>query len=191
MGVVVPMVNSRAECEEAVQHTRYHPIGNRSVGGQLHAPNFGTDPATYYEKANDEILLVVMVEHVKGVENLDAILSVPGIDAVFIGPNDLHKSMGQKPSFDIVDANTGEVVFPAGTKISPRLANKAGKDGLTDLLIPTEEYADEFKAVRRYLPERWTTTVDVRKPCDPAAFGAELDELRRRRVLVDVPDPYC
>ena len=64
-GVVVPMVNSRAECEEAVQHTRYHPIGNRSVGGQLHAPNFGTDPATYYEKANDEILLVVMVEHVK------------------------------------------------------------------------------------------------------------------------------
>ena len=99
-GVVVPMVNSRAECEEAVQSTRYHPIGNRSVGGQLHAPNFDTDPATYFEKANDEILLMVMIEHVKGVANLDAILSVPGIDGVFIGPNDLHKSMGRKPSFD-------------------------------------------------------------------------------------------
>ena len=99
-GVVVPMVNSRAECEAAVQHTRYHPIGNRSVGGQLHAPNFDTDPATYYEQANDEILLIVMIEHVEGVKNLDAILSVPGIDGVFIGPNDLHKSMGQKPSFD-------------------------------------------------------------------------------------------
>jgi 4-hydroxy-2-oxoheptanedioate aldolase len=99
-GVVVPMVNSRAECEAAVQHTRYHPIGNRSVGGQLHAPSFGTDPATYFEKANDEILLIVMIEHVEGVKNLDAILSVPGIDGVFIGPNDLHKSMGQKPSFD-------------------------------------------------------------------------------------------
>ena len=99
-GVVVPMVNSRAECEAAVQHTRYHPIGNRSVGGQLHAPNFDTDPATYYEQANDEILLIVMIEHVDGVKNLDAILSVPGIDGVFIGPNDLHKSMGQKPAFD-------------------------------------------------------------------------------------------
>jgi DNA-directed RNA polymerase subunit beta len=46
---------------------------------------------------------------------------------------------GQKPSFDIVDANSGEVIFPAGTKISPRAATKAGKDGLTELLIPTEE----------------------------------------------------
>ncbi|RVQ67813.1 DNA-directed RNA polymerase subunit beta [Croceicoccus ponticola] len=46
---------------------------------------------------------------------------------------------GQKPAFDIVDAASGEVVFPAGTKISPRAANKAAKDGLTDLLIPTEE----------------------------------------------------
>jgi 4-hydroxy-2-oxoheptanedioate aldolase len=99
-GVIVPMVNSRAEAEAAVEHTRYHPRGNRSVGGQLHAISFGTDPATYYERANDEVLLVVMAEHVKGIENLDAILSVPGIDAVFIGPNDLHKSMGLKPSFE-------------------------------------------------------------------------------------------
>jgi DNA-directed RNA polymerase subunit beta len=53
---------------------------------------------------------------------------------------------GQKPSFDIVDANTGEVVFPAGTKISPRLANKAAKDGLTDLLIPTEEIYARYSA---------------------------------------------
>ncbi|KQN00341.1 MULTISPECIES: DNA-directed RNA polymerase subunit beta [unclassified Sphingomonas] len=53
---------------------------------------------------------------------------------------------GQKPSFDIVDANTGEVVFPAGTKISPRLANKAGKDGLAELLIPTEEIFGRYSA---------------------------------------------
>ena len=46
---------------------------------------------------------------------------------------------GQKPTFDIVDANSGEVIFPAGTKISPRAANKAEKDGLKELLIPTEE----------------------------------------------------
>lgn len=99
-GVVVPMVCSRAEAELAVENTFYGPVGNRSVGGMLHAVNFGAEPAEYYEKANDEILLVVQIEHVKGVENADEILSVPGIDAFFVGPNDLLKSMGRKPVWD-------------------------------------------------------------------------------------------
>jgi 4-hydroxy-2-oxoheptanedioate aldolase len=104
-GVVVPMVNSRAEAELVVRSARYMPLGDRSVGGQLHAPSFDTDPATYYEKANDEILVVVMLEHIKGVEKADEILSVPGIDACFIGPNDLHKSMNKTPRFDSDDAD--------------------------------------------------------------------------------------
>jgi DNA-directed RNA polymerase subunit beta len=54
---------------------------------------------------------------------------------------------GQKPSFDVVNADTGEVVFPAGTKISPRAANKAGKDGLPSLLIPTEEIYGRIRRV--------------------------------------------
>ncbi len=53
---------------------------------------------------------------------------------------------GQKPTFDIVDANSGEVIFPAGTKISPRAANKAEKDGLKELLIPTEEIFGRYAA---------------------------------------------
>jgi len=53
---------------------------------------------------------------------------------------------GQKPMFDVVNADTGEVVFPAGTKISPRAANKAGKDGLQTLLIPTEEIFGRYSA---------------------------------------------
>lgn len=53
---------------------------------------------------------------------------------------------GQKPMFDIVDAKSGEVIFPAGQKISPRAANKAAKDGLTDLLIPTEEIFGRYSA---------------------------------------------
>ena len=99
-GVVVPMVNSRADAEAVVNAARYAPIGNRSIGGQLHAANFETDPSTYYANANEEILVVVMIEHVEGVEAADEILSVPGIDAVFIGPNDLLNSMGQPPAFD-------------------------------------------------------------------------------------------
>lgn len=99
-GIVVPMVNSRAEAEAVVNWARYAPIGNRSIGGQLHAANFETDPGTYYANANDEILVVVMMEHVDAIEAADEILSVPGIDAVFIGPNDLLNSMGQAPAFD-------------------------------------------------------------------------------------------
>ncbi|MSU63775.1 MAG: 2-dehydro-3-deoxyglucarate aldolase [Pedosphaera sp.] len=99
-GVIVPMVNSKAEAEAVVNAARYSPGGQRSVGGNLHAANFGTDAATYYDRANEEILVVVMAEHVKGIEAADEILSVPGIDVVFIGPNDLHKSMGKKPAFE-------------------------------------------------------------------------------------------
>jgi 4-hydroxy-2-oxoheptanedioate aldolase len=99
-GVFVPMVNSRAEAEAVVRAARYRPIGERSIGGALHAANFGTDAATYYAKANDEILVAVMAEHIDAVENIGSIVSVPGIDLVFVGPNDLHASMGLAPAFD-------------------------------------------------------------------------------------------
>ena len=102
-GIVVPMVNSRAEAEAVVAAARYAPLGKRSVGGFLHAVNFGTDPGTYYERANDEILVVVQTEHIDAVERADEILSVPGIDAFFIGPNDLLKSMGLKPAMESDD----------------------------------------------------------------------------------------
>ncbi len=102
-GVVVPMVCSRAEAESAVENTFYGPLGDRSVGGMLHAVNFGAEPAEYYEKANDEVLLVVQLEHIRAIEKADEILSVPGIDAFFVGPNDLLKSMGRKPTWDSDD----------------------------------------------------------------------------------------
>jgi 4-hydroxy-2-oxoheptanedioate aldolase len=96
MGIVVPMVNSRAEAEEAVAATRYPPRGNRSVGGSVHALNFGTTATDYYAHADEEILVVLQCEHIKAVEDADAIFSVPGIDAIFVGPNDLAASMRSK-----------------------------------------------------------------------------------------------
>ncbi|MEZ4523863.1 MAG: aldolase/citrate lyase family protein [Thermomicrobiales bacterium] len=93
-GIVVPMVNSRAEAEQAVEATRYHPLGRRSVGGSGHAMSFRAESSDYYARANDEILLVLQIEHAEGVENCEEILSVPGVDACFIGPNDLAASMG-------------------------------------------------------------------------------------------------
>jgi 4-hydroxy-2-oxoheptanedioate aldolase len=101
-GIVVPMVNSRAEAEAAVAATRYPPHGNRSVGGSVHALNFGTTGPDYYAHANEEILVVLQCEHIQAVENADTIFSVPGIDVIFVGPNDLAASMrgkdGRPPS---------------------------------------------------------------------------------------------
>src|SRR6185436_10611126 len=102
MGVVVPMVNSKEEAEYAVAACNYPPKGNRSVGGSVHALNFQTSANDYYDHANDELLVVLQCEHIRSVENLEAICSVPGIDSIFVGPNDLAASMrsadGKPPS---------------------------------------------------------------------------------------------
>jgi 4-hydroxy-2-oxoheptanedioate aldolase len=101
-GIVVPMVNSRAEAEAAIAAALYPPVGNRSVGGSVHALNFGTTAPDYFAHANEELLLVLQCEHIQAVESADAIFSVPGIDAIFVGPNDLAASMrgkdGKPPS---------------------------------------------------------------------------------------------
>ena len=95
-GVVVPMVNSREEAEAAVAACRYPPAGNRSVGGSVHALNFGGSASDYYARANYELLVVLQCEHIRAVEDADSIFSVPGIDAIFVGPNDLAASMRSK-----------------------------------------------------------------------------------------------
>jgi len=95
-GVVVPMVNSRQEAEDAVAAMLYPPFGNRSVGGSVHAMNFGTTANDYYANVNNELLVVLQCEHIQAVENADKIFSVPGIDAIFVGPNDLAASMRSK-----------------------------------------------------------------------------------------------
>jgi len=96
MGVVVPMVNSRQEAEDAVAAMLYPPHGTRSVGGSVHALNFGGSANDYFARANDELLIVLQCEHIRAVEDAEAIFSVPGIDAIFVGPNDLAASMRSK-----------------------------------------------------------------------------------------------
>src|SRR5205085_12541874 len=101
-GIVVPMVNSRSEAEAAVAAALYPPVGNRSVGGSQHALNFATSGPDYFAHANEEILVVLQCEHIDAVRDADSIFSVPGIDAIFVGPNDLAASMrgkdGKPPS---------------------------------------------------------------------------------------------
>src|SRR5271166_5790467 len=109
-GIVVPMVNSRAEAEAAVAAALYPPTGNRSVGGSVHAMNFGTTSVDYFAHANQEILIVLQCEHIQAVENADSIFSVPGIDAIFVGPNDLAASMRTKDGKPPSAAATAEAM---------------------------------------------------------------------------------
>jgi 4-hydroxy-2-oxoheptanedioate aldolase len=104
-GIVVPMVMSRQEALDAVAACRYPPRGNRSVGGSVHALNFAATPAEYYAKVDDELLVVLQCEHIESVRNFDEVYSVDGVDAIFVGPNDLAASMrdpsGRPPSPDV------------------------------------------------------------------------------------------
>jgi 4-hydroxy-2-oxoheptanedioate aldolase len=93
MGIVVPMVMDAEEARMIVRACKYSPRGNRSIGGGLHAMNFGCNAEAYYQGADDEILVIIQTEHISAVEIADEIYSVPGLDAVFVGPNDLAWSM--------------------------------------------------------------------------------------------------
>ena len=102
-GIIFPMVNSVEEAERAVAACKYPPFGNRSVGGALHTLNFDTDSATYFERANEEILVIIQTEHIDAVKRCEQIYRVPGIDGIFVGPNDLLSSMGKTPAMDSND----------------------------------------------------------------------------------------
>ena len=141
-GIVVPMVTTRAEAEAAVAATRYHPSGNRSVGGSLHCLGFQASAAEYYARANDEILVVLQTEHVRAVENAEAICSVPGVDAIFIGPNDLLQSMGRTPAMETND--------PEFVSALRHLRETAKKHDVAPGL-----HTSSVEAVRRRLAEGW------------------------------------
>ncbi len=89
-GVIVPMVNSREESKRMRDAAKYPPLGERSIGGDPHY-HYGAD---YADRANDSTLLLVQIEHIQAVENVDAILDLPGVDGCFVGPTDLALSMG-------------------------------------------------------------------------------------------------
>ncbi len=97
-GVICPMVNTADEARAFVSYCRYPPAGKRS-NGPVRAGIYGVG-TTYQSTANQEVLCLPMVETQEAVDNLDAILDVPGIDAVYIGPSDLGFSMGLPPVLD-------------------------------------------------------------------------------------------
>jgi len=93
MGVLVPLVRTAAEAAAIVRATRFPPAGSRSWG-PLRASGYTFDNRDYLDRANENVLVALILETREAVENLDAIASVPGVDALFLGPADLSLAYG-------------------------------------------------------------------------------------------------
>jgi 4-hydroxy-2-oxoheptanedioate aldolase len=105
--VICPMVNTREDAEKLVAYTHYPPRGTRSFGPIRALLYGGSD---YPKHANETIVAFAMIETKHALDNLEDILSVEGLDAVYIGPSDLSLALGCTPTFDDVDKPVAEAI---------------------------------------------------------------------------------
>lgn len=134
--LLIPYVQSAAEAKAAVAHTRYPPAGLRGVAGTTRATRFGRIK-DYAKRAHEEICVLVQVETKPALDALESICAVEGVDGVFIGPADLHASMGYP----------GETANPAVLPLieeAMRRVRKAG--GAAGYLSPVEADAKRMLA---------------------------------------------
>ena len=106
-GVICPMVNTREDAQKLVAYTHYPPRGTRSFGPLRAVLYAGAD---YVQHANDTIVTFAMIETAEALDNLDDILSVEGLDAIYIGPSDLSLALGCTPTFDDLEPKAFEAV---------------------------------------------------------------------------------
>ncbi|MDQ7844792.1 MAG: aldolase/citrate lyase family protein [Armatimonadota bacterium] len=99
LGVLVPLVNSAAEARAAVRAAKYPPEGIRGVAG-TRANRFGLDLPQYFAAWNDQVLVACQVETADALEQVEEIAAVPGLDVLFIGPNDLSANLKVFRQFD-------------------------------------------------------------------------------------------
>jgi 4-hydroxy-2-oxoheptanedioate aldolase len=136
-GLIVPWVNTAAQAEAAVRSVKYHPRGIRGVAGVRASDYSQAGTLTdYVQRANAETLVVLQVETLEAVDNLPAILDVPDIDVIFIGPNDLAHSMGLP----------GQIQHPDVQAMMQRIANLVTRsDKALGLMIQSIEGAKQWR----------------------------------------------
>jgi len=130
-GVIVPLVNNAEEARKAVNAVKYPPEGIRGFAFSR-ANDYGAKFSEYVSKANEDTLVLVMIESKEAVQNIDSILSVEGIDGVFMGPYDLSGSYG-------VIGETSHPKLLSAYKSIVKAAEKAGKIAGIHVVIPTRE----------------------------------------------------
>lgn len=101
-GIVLPLVRSSDDILRAMDYMLYPPRGSRGLGGER-AQKWGLGVDEYIASANDELILMPMIEHKDAVSAIDDILSIPGLDHFFIGPGDLSSSLGHLGQWDTAE----------------------------------------------------------------------------------------
>jgi 2-keto-3-deoxy-L-rhamnonate aldolase RhmA len=129
-GIMCPMVETANDAKELVDFMRYPPEGKRGLTGGSHASGYGTDFKDYFARANSNLLCVAQIENKNGVDNIDAIAAVDGVDVLFVGHSDLSLNLGCYNKFDdrkIVDA---ELAVLAAAKKHGKIAGMMLKGGM-------------------------------------------------------------
>jgi 2-keto-3-deoxy-L-rhamnonate aldolase RhmA len=117
LGVIFPFTSTRELAEQAVKACKYPPRGLRGYGPSLAAPRWGRTGAEYAKFADENVMVIVIIETKQAIDNIDAIASVPGVDVLFIGANDLSFSLGKGGSTtDPVVEEAVSKVLAAGRK---------------------------------------------------------------------------
>ena len=157
--IIVPLINNAEEARKAVSACRYPPVGDRSSGPvralQIHGPD-------YFSKANDEILLMAMIETKEGLVNLEEICATPGVDAIYIGPADLSFALGLAPRSDNPDPlhmstcdRIKEVAHRHGKKVCMHCASAEFAAGAIqrgfDLVMITSDLGSMIAGVKRQI----------------------------------------
>ena len=138
-GIIVPLVNSGAEAEAAVKAAKYPPDGVRGISlGR--ASGYGNNFEDYFNSINDEVIVLAQIEHYLAVDKIEEIVSVEGLDGVFLGPYDLSGSMGIVAQFN----------HPRMAEARKRVLAAAGK---ARKAIGIHEVRPEAEAVRALLKE--------------------------------------
>jgi 4-hydroxy-2-oxoheptanedioate aldolase len=134
--IMLPRVDTAAQCAEAVAHLRYPPEGDRGVAASNRARRWSTRSGPFID-ANREIAAIVQIESEESVRNLDAIAAVEGVDALFVGPSDLSHSLGVP----------GDLDAPVFTDALARVLEAArAHDLAAGILAATPERARDFIA---------------------------------------------
>lgn len=148
-GVIVPMINSKEDAENAVAFAKYPPIGCRGVG-LSRAQGYGTAFNEYKEWVNKYAVIIAQIEHIDAVNNIQEIISTPGIDGIIIGPYDLSGSLGYPGDYnrpEVIDAITivektcKSINYPLGYHVVPpevELVKKKISDGYTFIAFSTD-----------------------------------------------------
>jgi 4-hydroxy-2-oxoheptanedioate aldolase len=167
-GVICPMVNTAEDARRLVQSTRYAPLGSRSFGPTRANMVYGTG---YAKTANAKALVLAMIETREALLNLDAIVSVEGIDGVYVGPSDLGLSLGYEPTLDPTAAEVLDAIADIGARTkaagriagihtgSPTMIQRSFAQGfdfaslLTDARMFTSAVASQLAAVHQTTPK--------------------------------------